>query len=108
MSIRDRILGDRGFTATPEDKDKVSIVELKSKIAALQKKLANKDKEFSKQANIEHVKLVDKVAALEKENRLLKTDNDKLKGREEQLMKEVNDVKEVIKPTKKPAPTKKK
>lgn len=106
MNIRDRVLDDRGFSNTAEKPEKADVRVLKARIHTLEKKLKDKDKVYSEQAQIEHVKMVDKVAALEKEVRLLRRDNDKLKGREEQLMKEVADVAKVMTPKKSAAPKK--
>ena len=99
--IRERILGDRGFTEkkkllSPTEKDEL-ITKLTIKIERLERKLEDKDKVFEEQRSTEHIKLNDKVAELKKENRQLMQTSDKIKTENESLKKQMKSMGEIEK-----------
>lgn len=81
MSIRDRILDDRGFVNRAESMDtsREAVVALKAKIETLTKALSDSKEAFGKQRNVELNKAEDTIVAKEREIFELKKINDKLK-----------------------------
>ena len=94
--IRERVLTDDGF-ADPsnigDSRDPHEIIEeLKSKLNKMNKKVKDLDSHWQNQRDTDWVKLVDRVAHMERREQELLQENDKLKGQLKQLEKEVKEL----------------
>jgi len=82
-NLKDRVLDDaKGFVSTGVNNGKPleqQVVELTQQVQRLSKQRKESDHFHKKQKDVERVKLVDNLSALEKEVRSLKRENDKLK-----------------------------
>lgn len=94
--IRERVLTEDGFVDPSNARDSrdphVIIEELKSKLNKMSKKVKGLDEHWQGQRDLEKVKLVDKVASLERRESELLQENDKLKGQLKQLDKEMKEL----------------
>lgn len=97
--LKNRILSSRGFVTTAEDNEedleKVAL-SLKNKVLSLEKKLKNRDQHWEDQRDTAMIKMKEQVMNLERENKKLVNEMDKMKGRETQLLKEIEDVTKLV------------
>ncbi len=92
--IRERVLGDKGFTNNPEDKNRVdthddSIAKMKLQIEKLNKALRDNDKHWESVRSTDYIKAVDSEQSSEKELNTMRKEHDRAMKKMKDMEKEM-------------------